>query len=214
LNLSDQLNKARFQSFLARIGVAAVTFVFALSQGSRLTETPPPFVWVKTIDATGSSTVRGVATDHAGNLYACGGFGGTAMFGEHQVTAAAGAGYFDAYVAKADGSGQWQWVSDARANTNAEAICLAVAGSGDVYSTGSFRGTTYFGTNGVSAQSVADLFITKLDGSGQFRWVRATSSGCGNGNLGSEVVVDAQNNATLPGRFAGLTQPSTTLRVL
>ena len=76
---------------------------------------------------------------------------------------------------------------------------LTCDASGNIYVTGYFYGTCYFGDQSVTAAGNSDVFIAKLGSSGEWLWVRA---GLGSGfNRGNSVVCDNSGNCYVGGSF-------------
>src|SRR3954451_3420972 len=89
---------------------------------------------------------------------------------------------------------------------NAAGGSIAVDAAGNVYTTGDFSGTADFdpgaGTaNLTSAAGSADVFVSKLDGSGNFVWARRL--GGSDLDAGEGVAVDGQGNVCTTGIFSG-----------
>ena len=82
---------------------------------------------------------------------------------------------------------------------------IAVDASGNIYTTGYFAGTVDFdpsaGTYNLTSAGGNDIFISKLDASGNFVW--AKQLGGTNDEKGNSIVVDASGNIYTTGNFAG-----------
>jgi len=83
--------------------------------------------------------------------------------------------------------------------------CVAVDGSGNVYVTGSFKGTVDFdpgpGVDNHTFNGTYDVFLSKFDPSGNFLW--AKTWGGSSYDMGSRVAVDGSGNVYVTGRFKG-----------
>jgi hypothetical protein len=138
------------------------------------------FIWAKAM-VGGGAHGNSVATDNSCNVYITGGFNGTTDFdpgvGNYSLTSVYATN--DTYICKLDSSGNFVWAG-AIGGPGPFDISYSIAtdpsGSGDVYICGLFRDTTDFdpgpGTfNLVStSQTNGDIFICKLDNSGNFSW--------------------------------------------
>gem|GEM_PF-1130897 len=135
------------------------------------------FLWAKGPTVTGGSiSGRGVVLDHAGNIYICGSYTGTPVFGSG-VTVPAATGYANIYIAKYDASGNVQWVTTAaNAGLNngdyATKIGLMTDSCGNLYISGYFKGTATFGSRSVTSAGGLDIFAAKCLANGQWEWVQ------------------------------------------
>lgn len=82
---------------------------------------------------------------------------------------------------------------------------VAVDASGNVYTIGYYLGTADFnpgpGTANLTAAGRSDIYISKLDGAGNFVWAKSIG---GNGwDDGAGIAVDALGNIILTGHFSG-----------
>src|SRR5258706_1773059 len=81
----------------------------------------------------------------------------------------------------------------------------AIDANGNIYTTGTFDSSVDFdpgaGTNSISAGGSDQVFVQKLDASGNFVWAQAFSGGIN--NVGSAIGVDPSGNVLLAGFFRG-----------
>lgn len=155
--------------------------------------------WAARLGGAGHDQAHAVALDAAGNAYVGGGFTGSLIVLTGEITGnifTFANGITDAFVAKLNPSGGWQWISrlgGAGAATPAggetdeflsefpEATeAVAVDAAGNVYAAGTYRFTATVGTTGAQLPTAGykDLWVGKLDGSGDFLWT-ATAGGAG-----------------------------------
>ena len=82
---------------------------------------------------------------------------------------------------------------------------IAVDSSGNVYTTGYFQGTVDFdpgtGTSNLTSAGSADVFVSKLDSSGNFVW--AKRFGGVSNDYGYSIAVDSSGNVYTTGYFEG-----------
>ncbi len=82
-------------------------------------------------------------------------------------------------------------------------ISIAVDASGNIYTAGLFSETVDFdpgpGTEYLTSNGVVDVFVQKLDSSGNFLW--AESLGSGQFDMGNSLCVDASGNLYVIGEF-------------
>jgi len=109
------------------------------------------------------------------------------------------------------GSSASAWDTTAGSDTNYGSITfggtssdlgydVAVDGSGNVYTTGSFGGTVDFGAGNVTSAGSYDVFVTKLNSSGAHQWT--TTFGGTASDIGYDVAVDGSGNVYVTGFFS------------
>ena len=105
-------------------------------------------------------------------------------------------------MSKLDSSGNYVWARNWDADLGQG---IAVDGSGNVYSTGSFQGTADFDPGAPSVDLTSsgdeDVFVSKLDSSGNYVWARHWGST--GDDRGWGVAVDGSGNVHTTGRFEG-----------
>ena len=79
------------------------------------------------------------------------------------------------------------------------ASSLDVDSSGNLYITGYFKGTVDFGSGNITSAGNEDIFVLKLNSSGEFEWV-FTGGSTGN-DKGNAISVDANGNVVVTGYF-------------
>lgn len=170
------------------------------------------FQWVKTIGSTSSDVGRGIFVD-ASAIYITGSFQGTVDFdpgaGVINLTSTA----VDAFVLKLDvTTGNFIWVKNFTGPGNEISNAVAVNAAGEVYTTGSFNLTadfdpsaaTYTLSAGGANQTNTDIFISKLNASGNFMWAYEIGSTTNNYNeSGNDVSLDNSGNVYLTGNIFG-----------
>lgn len=140
------------------------------------------FVWARTIGGT-DSYVNGnsITVDPInGDIYTTGNFTATVDFDPGSITFnLTSVGASDIFISKLDASGNFIWAKamGGPLSDDGTSIKADPSGSGDVYTTGYFSGTADFnpdgGTFNLTSNGDADIFITKLDGSGNFIWAKS-----------------------------------------
>jgi hypothetical protein len=155
--------------------------------------------WVKTFGGPGNDSAQGVDAD-AQSVLVSGAFPGTVDFGVGPVTAK---GMLDAYVVKLTSAGQTSWVRTfgGAGITYASGRAVGGDGQGGALVTGGFNGTVDLGQGNVTSASGFDLYVTRLDSTGQTSWVR-TYSGT-NDDLGNGIATDGQGGALVAGDYGG-----------
>ncbi len=162
------------------------------------------FLWAKAFEGTGNANDHLITTDDSGNVYATGYFQGTADFDPgidtYNLTSL---GDYDVYVLKLDESGNFLWAKSFGGVNQEYATSINIDPSGNIYTTGSFVGTADFdpgdGTYNLTSVSSYDIFVQKMDASGNFLW--AKSFGGTNADYGISVNTDATGNVYTSGVF-------------
>ena len=140
-------------------------------------------VWAKRIGSSGASaTGARTSVDRNGNVYYTGDFSGVVDFdpgdGFEKLTSA---GANDIFTSKLDSAGNFLWAKRIGGLSADRGQAIAVDTSGNVYTTGYFNGTVDFdpgiGIANLTAAGNKDIFISKLDSSGNAPLVAAVSAG-------------------------------------
>ena len=168
------------------------------------------FLWATSFGTPNFDFGTGIALDALGNVYTTGLFQGTADFdpggGVFNLTIA---GSGDVFISKLDSSGNFVWAKSIGGVDLELATGIALDASGNVHTTGTFQGTVDFDPGkGIANLNTAglpdiylDIFVSKLDSSGNFIWARAMGGTSANGSLA--VAVDSSGNVYTMGHFAG-----------
>jgi hypothetical protein len=161
------------------------------------------FVWAKRIGTTTNENAYSIALDASDNIHIVGDFMLTVDFDPNAgVSNVSYVGQSDVFILKLDGSGNYLWAKSFGSTNFDFGYSIAVDGSGIVYTTGSFQLTVDFdpgaGVSNLSAVS-SDIFISKLDVSGNFVW--AKKMGGNNVDAGRSIKVDASGNVYSTGEF-------------
>ena len=162
------------------------------------------FDFVKQYGGTEDEIAYSVKVDPSGNIYTTGTFGGTVDFdpgvGIANLTSS---GNVNAFVTKFDSSGNFVWAKHFSGASNVIPYDLYFDSLGNVYTTGSFEGTADFdpgaGTSDLTSNGSQDIYISKLDSSGNFVW--AKSIGGGGQDYGKSINIDSGNNIYATGYF-------------
>jgi hypothetical protein len=164
-------------------------------------------IWAKQFEGNSFNSSEAISVDMNGNVYVTGYFRQTVDFNPAPAQAIlnlTSQGNTDIFVTKLDAAGNLVWAKQfAGANFNG-AYSIAVDGSGNVFTTGYFRGIVDFNSGSLSfnlaaSGSSSDVFIAKLDASGELVWVKQFG-GTGSG-VGSRLVLDASGSIYTVGNF-------------
>jgi Secretion system C-terminal sorting domain/Beta-propeller repeat len=164
------------------------------------------FLWAKSLGGNKSDYSASIAIDGSNNVYTTGYFLGTADFNPGAGAAnLISTGQSDIYISKLDASGNFLWAKRIGGNSYDDATGIAIDGSGNIYITGHFSGTVDFdpgaGTSNLTSTGDYDIFICKLDQSGNFLWAKRI--GNNNGDYSWGIVIDAMDNSYITGQFFG-----------
>jgi hypothetical protein len=157
----------------------------------------PAFHWVRGAGAAGTANDLGdaIAVDGATALYVSGFFESGADFGTTNIATPAGPGIF---LARYTAAGALEWVrTGTSASGGGDSHAVAVDPVGNCYLTGSFTGTTSFGTTNVTSAGGSDVFVAKYDRSGALLWV--VQQGGGFDDSGRGIAVDGTNGCFVTG---------------
>ena len=154
--------------------------------------------WLWAESAGGSDLEYGIAicTDSNGNVYVTGIFEGTASFGSFDLPSN---GDDDIFVAKMDPNGNWLWAKNAGGSEYDGGSGISTDADGNLYVTGSFRGTGSFGSFNLTSSGDHDIFVAKMDPNGNWLWVE--SAGGSYGDIGKAINTDADGNVYVTGYF-------------
>ena len=155
-------------------------------------------LWGAHVAASGSTdSIMGIEMDAHGHTYVCGYFYNTATFGNTTLTSS---GNHDIFVGRLS-NGAWDWVQRAGGGSSDQCNDIAVDDGGNVTITGHFYSSNNanFGGQTLNGQGGYDIFIARLDSSGNWQW--AKSAGGSSSDYGRGVAVDNSGNAYLTGEY-------------
>lgn len=161
------------------------------------------FLWAKRMGGSQFDEGRSISLDRVGNVYITGRFQDTADFDPGiGVFNLISNGHDEIFVSKLDSSGNFLWAKSMGGDNEDYGNSIAVDTSGNVFTTGFFKDTTDFdpgiGTFNLVATN-ADIFISKLDSSGNFLWAKKMGGlGFNTGNL---ITLDKYGNVYTSGDF-------------
>ena len=158
--------------------------------------------WLQGAGSNANDEALDIAHDVYGNVYSAGYFSQSARF-DHTIIPSAGLS--DVFIAKQDSAGTFLWIAKAGGTLDDKAFAVAVAPSGDIYVAGVYKGTATFGAyTFTSSGGSQDVFVAKLNSSGNFIW--AKSFGGSDVDIATDIAVDPHNNVIVSGQFKGVAQ--------
>jgi hypothetical protein len=180
--------------------------LFLILSISTIDSNAQTFAWAKSLGGTNSDYSASIGIDVAGNVYTTGYFLGTADFNPGAGTAnLTAAGQSDIYVSKLDANGNFLWAKRLGGNSWDDGSGVSLDAAGNIYITGHFSGTADFdpgtSTANLTAAGSYDMFVCKLDPSGNFIWAKRI--GNSNGDYSWSIILDAMNNVYITGQFLG-----------
>jgi hypothetical protein len=99
----------------------------------------------------------------------------------------------------------FQWARSFGSNQDEKGNAVCVDAAGNIYSTGTFKGTVDFdpgpGINSLSSVGNSDVFVQKMDANGMFLWAR--TFGGTSGEIAGGIGLDASGNVYTTGNYAG-----------
>jgi hypothetical protein len=173
----------------------------------------PSFTWVKQMGKFGGFvTPRATVVDASGNVISTGLFKNTIDFdpggGVSTLTSvnnpSTANNQNDIFISKVDVNGNFVWAKQLAGIDLKDATAVGVDAAGNVYTTGFFYGTVDFdpgvGVSNLTSKGYNDIFISKLDASGNFVW--AKQMGSLYGDNGYAITVDSAGNVFTTGSFS------------
>ena len=169
-------------------------------------DTTGNLIWAKQLAGNNNQIAYGVAVNANGDINLTGSFQGTTDFDPGSGTFNLVAGSVDAFVAKVDQYGAWKWaVKIGGGSTSNAGKGIATDSKGNVLTTGYFDSALDFDPGPsiftLTAAGSDDIFIQKLDSSGDFVW--ANRIGGASLDQGYAIEADGTGNAYFSGTFHG-----------
>ena len=157
-------------------------------------------IWSKKAGGTNGGTEDGgfgICNDNAGNIYVTGVFSGTSTFDSFFLT------HGGTFIARYDSVGNCVWAKQSNNSSlhdPAKGIQLSPSNE-SIYVTGYFVNFISFGSDTLAATGGnQDIYLTKLDTSGNFLWGRNVG-GAYNNDFGRDLTLDPNENIYLIGSF-------------
>lgn len=165
------------------------------------------FGWARAIGGPSDDRGQAVTVDISGNVYTTGWFNGIVDFDPGPgVSNLDNPNPFSAnvFISKLDSNGDFVWARGMGGTASDVGYGISIDVSGNVYTTGSFFGSAAdFDPGGgvfeLTSAGGDDIFISKLNGDGNFVW--AKSMGAGFNDYGYDISVDSSGNVYTTGSF-------------
>ena len=167
------------------------------------------FLWKKTYGGTGEDFGYDISSDLDGNLYVTGEFSNTVDFDPSSTTLNKSSnGGFDIFISKMDSAGNLIWSKTFGGTSDDRGMIVKTTKKNEVLITGYYKGTVDFdpgaGVINRTSNGGEDIFLCKLDSSGNFLWVNTYGSSSGSyRERGRGIELDDNDNIYLSGHFVG-----------
>lgn len=154
------------------------------------------------LGSNGGLDAYGIDVDSQGNAYVTGCLTGTEIINSQSYTST---GMQDVFLIKINSSGNFIWLRQSiTSSSSATAFGRGVStdSQNNIYSIGDFDDAISFGSttlNGPPAGSGKELFLVKYDSSGNFLWVKASSSMFPPFTEGAALKIDQSSNIYITG---------------
>ncbi|MEQ8416539.1 MAG: Ig-like domain-containing protein, partial [Imperialibacter sp.] len=164
-------------------------------------------VWARKVGGTGTDEGLAIRVDASSNVLVSGKFTSTVDFDPGAGTSNLTANSTDLFVLKLNSAGDYVWAKRWGSNLESEHIGLAVDGSGNVYTGGSFRNTidldpgagTASVTTGLS--NITHTFLVKLDASGNYVLGKRLGTPTFSSVVSRVFETDASSNIIIAGQY-------------
>jgi len=153
--------------------------------------------------------ILSIDIDSSGNVYSTGWLSGNTEFTPFTTPLIPTTIEKSVFVLKQNSNGSVIWIKLFSANSygDSKGTSVVVDENGDIVVVGQFWGTLDFdptaGINNITSTGSSDLFVLKIDGSGNLIWVETI--GGSNRQEGVAVTTDNVNNIYIAGDYVGLT---------
>lgn len=141
---------------------------------------------------------RSLTLDSLGNAIVTGCFRGSANFDSLPIISN---GEDDIFVAKISSGGNWLWAKQAGGVGQDRGYGVTLDSGGNIWLTGLYNSTATFGDTNLTSMGGSDIFVAKLDSSGNWLWVK--SAGGIQPDEGRDLVCSPSGGAYLCGSFWG-----------
>lgn len=161
----------------------------------------PSWIWAKTSGGNNYDEGRAIAKDASGNIYVTGKFLSQSItFGSTVLT---NNGNYDMFIVKYDPSGNVIWAKNFGGTGDESSTCINIDLNGNIYIGGWFYSpSVVFGSTTINisaSNNSTDLFLAKLDPSGNVIWAK-----CAGGTVGEDITgitTDASGSVYVTGGF-------------
>ncbi|MCK4311924.1 MAG: T9SS type A sorting domain-containing protein [Candidatus Cloacimonetes bacterium] len=154
------------------------------------------WIWSNQANGLGWNSATGIVTDNDENVYVTGHFLETTTFGEYSLTSNGGS---DIFVAKLNSDGNWIWATKAGGVCLDRSYGISLDSEENIYIAGHFEEESSFGQHSLTSNGADDVFIAKLNTSGNWMWAR--NAGGIDDDRGFDLIMDNDGNNYITGYF-------------
>ena len=163
-------------------------------------------LWVQQAGGPEQDVGRGVIVDEDDNVYATGGFAGTATWGDavNGDTTIVSAGFSDGFLAKYDPDGGLLWVRTVGGEESDDVRDVAFfedGGTTRIFTTGTFRGVAFFGANALQSRGLSDAYVALYSTAGGLSWAHQIGANGNDYGRGIAASSRAQHAVWVTGSF-------------
>lgn len=144
-----------------------VLFLLSLAFSASLSAQAPTWILADAGGSNGPDEAWAVAEDSQGNYYVFGHFFGTAVMGGNTLVSQGGT---DIFLLCYSPAGQFLWSKQFGGSLGDFGLDLEIWND-QIYISGSFSGTAQFDNNTVISRGFDDIYVARLDLSGNVQWV-------------------------------------------
>ena len=158
-------------------------------------------IWARSAGGEGDDYGNRLTTNFEYDVIVSGSFRYTAHFGEE--TTITSEGNRDIFIANYSNTGNFHWVKKAGGEGEDRAYGIICNDEGATYFTGVFNGKAFFGEHDIMSNSFLSTYIAKMDGGGNFLWVRRGTGGANDYARGFGISMDNEGYVYGNGTFSG-----------
>ncbi|MCG8574714.1 MAG: SBBP repeat-containing protein [Flavobacteriales bacterium] len=164
-------------------------------------------LWSYETEGMGSPAGKAMVLDSDDNVYITGNFLDTVDFNadvaEEEVLIADV--FSDGFILKLTEDGSFDWVQQIIGDQDVSPSGIDLSDDGDIYLTGYFNGTVDLNpgseTASYTAASLTDVYVLRLNSSGDFEWASVMAGASSTQTEG--IAVDTEGNSYITGHFNG-----------
>jgi Beta-propeller repeat len=162
------------------------------------------FYWAKKFGGFNDNNPSSIKLDNAGHVYVCGYFNAKGDYNPGPDTLnLVSTGNYDGFVFKLNENGGLIWAKNFGGKHNDFIRDISIDSTGNIYVIGHFTDTMDFAPDAghyyLTSQGLEDVFVSKLDSSGQFLW--AKRFGGNHVDQGYSLALDEYSNIYITGEF-------------
>ena len=168
------------------------------------------YQWVNTMGGVKDDIGHGITLDSIGNCYLTGTIRDSVDIdpGTTVNKIYTNNGSYDAFVQKLDTAGNMIFFKKVGGNSQTIAKAIELDNSNNILFTGYFKSSGDFdpgaGTATLSSNGNNDIFVTKLDNSGNYIWAKSFGAGSNSNDRSNDLSFDDDNNVYITGYYKGI----------